>query len=100
VPPCCSDSLPARLRASGEGLMQDILGNPKVQLVPAGDEAAPSPKGPEINLAPHTCSNAAMKLAVVRSLWSHTHSVLPVQALAVSPSEALLMWLMKEAELM
>jgi hypothetical protein len=81
-------------------LMQDILGDPKVQLVPAGDEAAPSPKGPEIDLAPHTRSNAAMKLAVVRSLWSHAHSVLPAQALAGSPSEALLTWLMKkEAEL-
>jgi hypothetical protein len=102
VPRCCSDSLPARLCASlsGEGLMQDILGDPKVQLVPAGDEAAPLPKGPEIDLAPHTRSNVAMKLAVVRSLWSHAHSVLPVQALAGSPSEALPTWLMKkEAEL-
>ncbi|KAF8490777.1 hypothetical protein F5888DRAFT_1620590 [Russula emetica] len=77
-------------------LMQDILGDPKVQLVPSADEPTPSPTGPEVDLAPHTRSNAAMKLAVVRSLWAQAHTVLPAQALAGSPSETLLTWLMKK----
>ena len=37
-----------------------------------------------------------MKLAVVWSLWVQAHTVLPAQALAGSPSETLLMWLMKK----
>jgi len=93
------DDLVQKLAELAVSLMQDILGDPKVQLVPSGEEAAPS-NTPEVDLAPHTRSNAAMKLAVVRSLWAHAHSVLPAQALAGSPSEALLTWLMKkEAEL-
>jgi hypothetical protein len=92
------DDLVQKLAELAVSLMQDILGDPKVQLVPSGDEAAPSKA--EADLAPHTRSNAAMKLAVVRSLWTHAHSVLPAQVLAGSPSEALLMWLMeKEAQL-
>jgi hypothetical protein len=78
-------------------LIQDILGDPKVQLVPAGDgPTTPSHTGSEVDLAPHTRSNAAMKLAVVRSLWTQAHEVLPAQALAGSPSETLLTWLMKK----
>lgn len=81
-------------------LMQDILGDPDVQLVPPVDEPTLSHTRPEVDLVPHTRSNAAMKLAVVRSLWAQAHTVLPAQALAGSPSEALLTWLMKkEAEL-
>jgi hypothetical protein len=78
-------------------LIQDILGDPKVQLVRSRDEGAPSNTA-EGELAPHTRSNAAMKLAVARSLWAHAHSVLPPQALAGPPSEALLTWLMKKEE--
>jgi hypothetical protein len=78
-------------------LIQDILGDPKVQLVPSRGEGAPSDTV-EGDLAPHSRSNAAMKLAVVRSLWAHAHLVLPAQALAGSPSEALLTWLMKKEE--
>jgi len=77
-------------------LMQDILGDPKVQLVPSGDVPTPSHTESEVDLAPHTRSNAAMKLAVVRSLWAQAHAVLSAQALAGSPSEALLTWLMKK----
>ncbi|KAI9455511.1 hypothetical protein F5148DRAFT_1378062 [Russula earlei] len=81
-------------------LMQDILGDPKVQLVPSGDPEAPSQIASEVDLAPHTRSNAAMKLAVVRTLWGHAHAILPMQALAGTPSEALLTWLIeREAEL-
>ena len=76
-------------------LMQDILGDPNVQLVPGADQPTPQ-AGPEVDLAPHTRSNAAMKLAVVRSLWAQAHTVLPAQALAESPSETLLTWLMKK----
>jgi hypothetical protein len=78
-------------------LIQDILGDPKVQLVRSRDEGAPSNTA-EGDLVPHTRSNAAMKLAVARSLWAHAHSVLPPQALAGPPSEALLTWLMKKEE--
>jgi hypothetical protein len=81
-------------------LIQDILGDPKVQLVPSGPEGAPANTESESDLAPHTRSNAAMKLAVVRSLWAHAHSVLPAEALAGSPSEALLTWLMKKEEVL
>jgi hypothetical protein len=77
-------------------LMQDILGDPDVQLVPPVDESTPSHTRSEIDLVPHTRSNSAMKLAVVRSLWAQAHTVLPAQALAGSPSEALLTWLMKK----
>ena len=81
-------------------VMQDILGDPKVQLVPAGDAPTPSHMESEVDLAPHTRSNAAMKLEVVRALWTHAHGLLPARALAGSPSETLLSWLMeKEAEL-
>ena len=94
------DDLVQKLAELAVSLMQDILGDPKVHLVPSGDEGTPSNTGSEADLAPHTRSNAAMKLAVVRSLWAHAHSVLPAQALAGSPSEALFTWLMKkEAEL-
>lgn len=94
------DDLVQKLAELAVSLMQDILGDSKVQLVPSGDEAAPSNAGSEADLAPHTRSNAAMKLAVVRSLWAHAHSVLPARVLAGSPSEALLTWLMeKEAVL-
>ena len=77
-------------------LMQGILGDPKVQLVPPVEEPIPSHARSEIDLAPHSRSNAAMKLAVVRSLWTQAHTVLPAQALAGSPSESLLTWLMKK----
>jgi hypothetical protein len=83
-------------------LMQDILGDPKVQLIPFGDATdAPMPLQikPEVDLAPYTCSNAAMKLAVICALWMHAHAVLPARALAGSLSESLLTWLMEEAEL-
>ncbi|KAI9465049.1 hypothetical protein BJY52DRAFT_1209886 [Lactarius psammicola] len=81
-------------------LMRDILSDPKVQLVPSADTPAPSHAGSDPDLVPHTRSNAAMKLAVVRALWGHVYAVLPAQALAGSASEALLTWLMeKEAEL-
>jgi hypothetical protein len=94
------DDLVQRLAELAVSLMQDVLGDPNVQLVPSGDSPTPSHTGHEVDLAPHTRSNAAMKLAVVRALWSHAHAVLPAQALAGSPSEALLTWLMeKEAEL-
>jgi hypothetical protein len=94
------DDLVQKLAELAVSLMQDILGDPNVQLVPSRDESPPSKPGSEVDLAPHTRSNAAMKLAVVRSLWAYAHSVLPAQALAGSPSEALLTWLMmKEAEL-
>ena len=76
-------------------LMKDILGDPKVQLVPSG-EVPPSHTESEVDLMPHTRSNAAMKLAVVRSLWAQAHIILPAQALAGSPSETLLTWLMKK----
>ena len=72
--------------------MKDILGDPKVQLVPS--EVPPSHT--ELEVVPHTRSNAAMKLAVVRSLWAQAHTILPAQALAGSPSETLLAWLMKK----
>jgi hypothetical protein len=75
--------------------MQGILGDPNVQLVP-GDEPTPPHKGSELDLVPHTRSNTAMKLAVVRSLWAQAHTVLPAQAFAGSPSETLLTWLMKK----
>jgi hypothetical protein len=61
-------------------LMQDILGNPKVQLVPSGDVLMPSQIEPEVNLAPHTHLNAVMKLAVIHLFWMHMHVVLPVCA--------------------
>jgi hypothetical protein len=77
-------------------LMQDILGDPNVQLVPAADEPTPSHAGPEVDLAPHTRSNAAMNLAVVRSLWAKAHAVLPAQAFAGPPSETLITWLVKK----
>ena len=77
-------------------LMQDILGDRNVQLVPSADEPAPSDAGPGVDLLTHTRSNEAMKLAVVRSLWAQAHAVLPTEALAGSPSEALLTWLMKK----
>ena len=94
------DDLVQKLAELAVSLMQDILGDPKVQLVPSGDAPTPSQMEPEVDLAPHTRSNAAMKLAVVRALWTHAHAVLPARALAGSPSESLLMWLMeKEAEL-
>jgi hypothetical protein len=48
----------------------------------------PSHAGPEVDLAPHTRSNTAMKLAVVRSLWAQAHTVLPAQALAGSPRQS------------
>ena len=81
-------------------LMRDILSDPKVQLVPSAETPAPSHPGSDPDLVPHTRSNAAMKLAVVRALWGHVHAVLPAQALASSASETLLTWLMeKEAEL-
>ena len=90
-----------RLAELAVSLMQDILGDPKVQLVPSGDAQTTAPgAGSDVDLAPHTRSNAAMKLAVVRALWTHAHAVLPAQALGGSASEALLTWLMeKEAEL-
>ena len=54
----------------------------------------------EVDPAPHTRLNAAMKLEVVRAVWTHAHSVLPARVLAGSPSEVLLSWLMeKGAEL-
>jgi hypothetical protein len=82
-------------------VMQDILGDPKVQLVPSGDAPMSSHMDSEVDLAPHTCSSAAMKLKVVHVLWMHAHAVLPTQALARPPSEALLSWLMeKETKLM
>ena len=78
-----------------------VLGDLIVQLVPPVDEPTPSQKGSEVDLMPHTRSNAVMKLAVVRSLRAQAHTVLPIQALSGSPSEALLTWLMKkETELM
>lgn len=81
-------------------LMRDILSDPKVQLVPAAETPAPKHVGFDPDLVPHTRSNAAMKLAVVRALWGHVYALLPAQALAGSASEALLTWLMeKEAEL-
>ncbi|KAI0301170.1 hypothetical protein B0F90DRAFT_1817185 [Multifurca ochricompacta] len=81
-------------------VIQDILRDSNVQLVPSADTPTPSQTGSDVDLVPHTRSNAAMKLCVVRSLWTQTHSVLPAQALAGSASEALLTWLMeKEAEL-
>ena len=81
-------------------LMRDILSDPKVQLVPAAETPAPKHVGSDPDLVPHTRSNAAMKLAVVRALWGHVYALLPAQALAGSASEALLTWLMeKEAEL-
>ena len=64
-------------------LMQDILGNPKVQLVPSGDVPTPSQIEPKVNLAPHTHSNTAMKLAVIHPFWIHTHAVLPVHTCRV-----------------
>jgi hypothetical protein len=94
------DDLVQKLAELVVSLMQEILGDPKVQLVPSGDAPSPSHVDTEIDLAPHTRSNAAMKLAVVRSLWTQALAVLPARALAGSPSEALLMWLMeKESEL-
>ena len=81
-------------------LMRDILSDSKVQLVPAAETPAPKHVGSDPDLVPHTRSNAAMKLAVVRALWGHVYALLPAQALAGSASEALLTWLMeKEAEL-
>jgi hypothetical protein len=94
------DDLVQKLAELVVSLMQEILGDPKVQLVPSGDAPTPSHVDTEIDLAPHTRSNAAMKLAVVRSLWTQAHAVLPARALTGSPGEALLMWLMeKESEL-
>ena len=77
-------------------VMQGILGDPKVHLVPSAEDPTASCTVSEVDLAPHTRSNAAMKLAVVRSLWAQAHTVLPAQALAGSPSETLLTWLMKK----
>jgi hypothetical protein len=97
------DDSVAKLAGLAVSLMQDILGDPKVQLVPSGDAPTPKANGSvssDVDLAPHTRSNAAMKLAVVRALWTHAHVVLPAQALGGSASEALLTWLMeKEASL-
>jgi hypothetical protein len=94
------DDLVQKLAELAVSLMQDILGDPKVQLVPSGDAPTPSHVESEVDLAPHTRSNAAMKLAVVRELWTHAHSLLPARALAGSPSEALLTWLMeRDAEI-
>jgi len=94
------DELVQKLAELAVSVMQDILGDPKVQLVPAGDAPTPSHMESEVDLAPHTRSNAAMKLEVVRALWTHAHGLLPARALAGSPSETLLSWLMeKEAEL-
>lgn len=94
------DDLVQKLAELAVSLMQDILGDPKVQLVPTGDAPAPSHVESEVDLAPHTRSNAAMKLAVVRELWTHAHALLPARALVGSPSEALLSWLMeREAEI-
>jgi len=89
------DDLVRKLAELAVSLMQDILGDPKVQLVPSNDPATASNVGSEVDLAPHTRSNAAMKLAVVRALWGHAHAVLPPRSLAGSPSEALLTWLME-----
>jgi hypothetical protein len=61
-------------------LIQDILSNPKVQSVPSGDAPMPSQIEPEVDLALHTHSNAAMKLAVIHPFWTHAHAVLPVRA--------------------
>jgi len=94
------DELVQKLAELAVSVMQDILGDPKVQLVPAGDAPTPSHMESEVDLAPHTRSNAAMKLEVVRALWTHAHALLPARALVGSPSETLLSWLMeKEAEL-
>ncbi len=82
-------------------LMQDILGNPKVQSVPSSDVLMPSQIEPKVDLTPHTHSNVVMKLAVIHLFWMHAHVVLPACTLAGSLSESLLTWLMeKEAELM
>jgi len=82
-------------------LMQDILGDPKVQLVPSSDMPMPLQIEPKVDLTPHTHLNAAMKLAVIYLFWMHVHVVLPTCALAGSLSESLLTQLMeKEAKLM
>ncbi|KAH9060473.1 hypothetical protein EDB87DRAFT_1616129 [Lactarius vividus] len=89
-----------KLAGLAVSLMKDILSDPKVQLVPSADTPAPTPAGSDLDLVPHTRSNAAMKFAAVRALWGHVHAVLPAQALAGSASEELLTWLMgKEKEL-
>ncbi|KAI0269927.1 hypothetical protein BC834DRAFT_922720 [Gloeopeniophorella convolvens] len=81
-----------KLAGLAVALMQDILGDPRVQLVPADSAPAPTP-GSDADLAPHSRSNAAMKLAVVRALWAHAHAVLPTATLAGAPADALLGWL-------
>ncbi|KAH9038215.1 hypothetical protein EDB85DRAFT_2141985 [Lactarius pseudohatsudake] len=89
-----------KLAGLAVSLMKDILSDPKVQLVPSADTPAPTPTGSDLDLLPHTRSNAAMKLAAVRTLWGHVHMVLPAQALAGSASDLLLTWLMeKETDL-
>jgi hypothetical protein len=98
------DDSVAKLAGLAVSLMQDILSDPKVQLVPSGDTPTSSTVNgtgsSDVDLTPHTRSNAAMKLAVVRALWTHARVVLPQQALGGSASESLLTWLMeKEAEL-
>jgi hypothetical protein len=98
----------SKLAVLAVSLMQSILSDPKVQLVPSGDAPTsavndPAPAAPppsDVDLAPHSRSNAAMKLAVVRALWTHAHVILPTEALGASASESLLHWLMeKESEI-
>ncbi|KAI9443494.1 hypothetical protein H4582DRAFT_2072522 [Lactarius indigo] len=111
LPPELEQSWSGLLKAALRGLQsstddeddddQDVQeDDDSVQLVPSADTPAPTPTGSDLDLAPHTRSNAAMKLAAVRALWGHVHAVLPAQALAGSPSGTLLTWLMeKEKEL-
>jgi hypothetical protein len=81
-------------------VMQDILDNLNIQLVPAGNVPMPSHMESEVDLAPHTHLNVAIKLKVVHALWTHAHLVLSVCALAGSLSKVLLLWLMeKDVEL-
>jgi hypothetical protein len=70
-------------------------------LVPTGNVPTPSYIKSEVDLAPHTCLNIAMKLKVIYTLWMHAHLVLSLHTLAGSLSKVLLLWLIeKEVELM
>ena len=77
-------------------VMQGILGDLKVHLVPTAKDPTASCMVSEVDLAPHTHSNTVIKLAVVQSLWAQVHIVLSAQALAGFSSETILMWLMKK----
>ncbi|KAH9955582.1 hypothetical protein BGW80DRAFT_1466931 [Lactifluus volemus] len=107
-----NDSM-SKLAVLAVSLMQSILSDPKVQLMPSGDAPTSAVNGPaptappssDVELAPHTRSNAAMKLAVVRALWTHVHVMLPTEALKPeivwetdTPHDARTQWAMLCAE--